>query len=153
MTQILSEHHHHAVLQQQPLCAFAGVGMNGLTLQPALRTLTCDYNCLKRQVQDFHARQSYIRGQTRGESHNVLMHRFHSSNQDIEEPGSDSLHGSVDWGEDVKCRAILLSIVVSTRPIGMGGDYVLHPVRVCVSVRYQLISGTVSPIHVKLCTQ
>ncbi len=27
--------------------------MNLLTLQPALRTLTCDYNCLKRQVQDF----------------------------------------------------------------------------------------------------
>uniref|UniRef100_A0A8B9L4F2 Kinesin-like protein n=1 Tax=Astyanax mexicanus TaxID=7994 RepID=A0A8B9L4F2_ASTMX len=31
----------------------AGVRMNLLTLQPALRTLTCDYNCLKRQVQDF----------------------------------------------------------------------------------------------------
>ncbi|XP_016117998.1 kinesin-like protein KIFC3, partial [Sinocyclocheilus grahami] len=30
-----------------------GVRMNLLTLQPALRTLTCDYNCLKRQVQDF----------------------------------------------------------------------------------------------------
>lgn len=27
--------------------------MNLLTLQPALRTLTCDYNCLKRQVQAF----------------------------------------------------------------------------------------------------
>lgn len=27
--------------------------MNLLTLQPALRTLTCDYNCLKRQVLDF----------------------------------------------------------------------------------------------------
>lgn len=27
--------------------------MNLLSLQPALRTLTCDYNCLKRQVQDF----------------------------------------------------------------------------------------------------
>ncbi|XP_056134154.1 kinesin-like protein KIFC3 isoform X2 [Lampris incognitus] len=31
----------------------AGVRINLLTLQPALRTLTCDYNCLKRQVQDF----------------------------------------------------------------------------------------------------
>ncbi|XP_077942230.1 kinesin-like protein KIFC3 isoform X2 [Gasterosteus aculeatus] len=31
----------------------AGVRMNLLTLQPALRTLTCDYNCLKRQVQEF----------------------------------------------------------------------------------------------------
>ncbi|XP_041078175.1 kinesin-like protein KIFC3 isoform X3 [Polyodon spathula] len=31
----------------------AGVRMNLLTLQPALRTLTGDYNCLKRQVQDF----------------------------------------------------------------------------------------------------
>uniref|UniRef100_A0A8C9W6I1 Kinesin-like protein n=1 Tax=Scleropages formosus TaxID=113540 RepID=A0A8C9W6I1_SCLFO len=31
----------------------AGVRMNLLTLQPALRTLTFDYNCLKRQVQDF----------------------------------------------------------------------------------------------------
>ncbi|XP_076591886.1 kinesin-like protein KIFC3 isoform X1 [Chaetodon auriga] len=31
----------------------AGVRMNLLSLQPALRTLTCDYNCLKRQVQDF----------------------------------------------------------------------------------------------------
>ncbi|XP_018613495.1 kinesin-like protein KIFC3 isoform X2 [Scleropages formosus] len=31
----------------------AGVRMNLLTLQPALRTLTCDYNCLKKQVQDF----------------------------------------------------------------------------------------------------
>ncbi|XP_016431195.1 kinesin-like protein KIFC3 isoform X2 [Sinocyclocheilus rhinocerous] len=31
----------------------AGVRMNLLTLQPALRSLTCDYNCLKRQVQDF----------------------------------------------------------------------------------------------------
>ncbi|XP_055755096.1 kinesin-like protein KIFC3 isoform X3 [Salvelinus fontinalis] len=31
----------------------AGVRVNLLTLQPALRTLTCDYNCLKRQVQDF----------------------------------------------------------------------------------------------------
>ncbi|XP_066569732.1 kinesin-like protein KIFC3 isoform X2 [Amia ocellicauda] len=31
----------------------AGVRMNLMTLQPALRTLTCDYNCLKRQVQDF----------------------------------------------------------------------------------------------------
>ncbi|KAG7333048.1 hypothetical protein KOW79_003183 [Hemibagrus wyckioides] len=31
----------------------AGVRMNLLTLQPALRTLTCDYNCLKRQVLDF----------------------------------------------------------------------------------------------------
>ncbi|XP_060779407.1 kinesin-like protein KIFC3 isoform X3 [Neoarius graeffei] len=31
----------------------AGVRMNLLTLQPALRTLTCDYNCLKRQVVDF----------------------------------------------------------------------------------------------------
>ncbi|MGH0140094.1 UNVERIFIED_CONTAM: hypothetical protein FKN15_020093 [Acipenser sinensis] len=28
----------------------AGVRMNLLTLQPALRTLTCDYNCLKRQI-------------------------------------------------------------------------------------------------------
>ena len=27
--------------------------MNLLTLQPALRTLTCDYNLLKRQVQEF----------------------------------------------------------------------------------------------------
>lgn len=27
--------------------------MNLLSLQPALRTLTGDYNCLKRQVQDF----------------------------------------------------------------------------------------------------
>ena len=27
--------------------------MNLLSLQPALRTLTCDYNLLKRQVQDF----------------------------------------------------------------------------------------------------
>lgn len=27
--------------------------MNLLSLQPALRTLTSDYNCLKRQVQDF----------------------------------------------------------------------------------------------------
>lgn len=27
--------------------------MNLLSLQPALRTLTCDYNCLKRQVQEF----------------------------------------------------------------------------------------------------
>ncbi|KAL4613647.1 kinesin-like protein KIFC3 isoform X1 [Arapaima gigas] len=33
--------------------AYAGVRMNLLTLQPALRTLTCDYNCLKKQVQDF----------------------------------------------------------------------------------------------------
>ncbi|KAL7405799.1 hypothetical protein ABVT39_007354 [Epinephelus coioides] len=31
----------------------AGVRMNLLSLQPALRTLTCDYNCLKRQVQEF----------------------------------------------------------------------------------------------------
>uniref|UniRef100_A0A3Q3VUQ9 Kinesin-like protein n=1 Tax=Mola mola TaxID=94237 RepID=A0A3Q3VUQ9_MOLML len=31
----------------------AGVRMNLLSLQPALRTLTCDYNLLKRQVQDF----------------------------------------------------------------------------------------------------
>ncbi|XP_027137011.1 kinesin-like protein KIFC3 isoform X3 [Larimichthys crocea] len=31
----------------------AGVRMNLLSLQPALRTLTGDYNCLKRQVQDF----------------------------------------------------------------------------------------------------
>ncbi|XP_059926859.1 kinesin-like protein KIFC3 isoform X4 [Gadus macrocephalus] len=31
----------------------AGVRMNLLTLQPALRTLTCDYNLLKRQVQEF----------------------------------------------------------------------------------------------------
>ncbi|XP_061592052.1 kinesin-like protein KIFC3 isoform X2 [Cololabis saira] len=31
----------------------AGVRMNLLSLQPALRTLTLDYNCLKRQVQDF----------------------------------------------------------------------------------------------------
>lgn len=31
----------------------SGVRMNLLSLQPALRTLTCDYNCLKRQVQDF----------------------------------------------------------------------------------------------------
>ncbi|KAL4630315.1 kinesin-like protein KIFC3 isoform X3 [Arapaima gigas] len=31
----------------------AGVRMNLLTLQPALRTLTCDYNGLKKQVQDF----------------------------------------------------------------------------------------------------
>uniref|UniRef100_A0A8C9YVP5 Kinesin-like protein n=1 Tax=Sander lucioperca TaxID=283035 RepID=A0A8C9YVP5_SANLU len=31
----------------------AGVRMNLLSLQPALRTLTCDYNSLKRQVQDF----------------------------------------------------------------------------------------------------
>ncbi|XP_063044056.1 kinesin-like protein KIFC3 isoform X2 [Engraulis encrasicolus] len=31
----------------------AGVRINLLTLQPALRTLTCDYNCLKRQVQEF----------------------------------------------------------------------------------------------------
>ncbi|KAM7015347.1 kinesin-like protein KIFC3 isoform 6-T6 [Tautogolabrus adspersus] len=31
----------------------AGVRMNLLSLQPALRTLTSDYNCLKRQVQDF----------------------------------------------------------------------------------------------------
>jgi len=32
---------------------FTGVRMNLLSLQPALRTLTSDYNCLKRQVQDF----------------------------------------------------------------------------------------------------
>ncbi|XP_029353340.1 kinesin-like protein KIFC3 [Echeneis naucrates] len=31
----------------------AGVRLNLLSLQPALRTLTCDYNCLKKQVQDF----------------------------------------------------------------------------------------------------
>uniref|UniRef100_A0A3P9MCH2 Kinesin-like protein n=1 Tax=Oryzias latipes TaxID=8090 RepID=A0A3P9MCH2_ORYLA len=31
----------------------AGVRLNLLSLQPALRTLTSDYNCLKRQVQDF----------------------------------------------------------------------------------------------------
>ncbi|XP_054466674.1 kinesin-like protein KIFC3 [Anoplopoma fimbria] len=31
----------------------AGVRMNLLSLQPALRTLTCDYYCLKRQVQEF----------------------------------------------------------------------------------------------------
>ncbi|XP_059204648.1 kinesin-like protein KIFC3 isoform X2 [Centropristis striata] len=31
----------------------AGVRLNLLSLQPALRTLTCDYNSLKRQVQDF----------------------------------------------------------------------------------------------------
>ncbi|XP_028299026.1 kinesin-like protein KIFC3 isoform X3 [Gouania willdenowi] len=31
----------------------AGVRMNLLTLQPALRTLTVDYNCLKKQVQDY----------------------------------------------------------------------------------------------------
>ncbi|XP_068187420.1 kinesin-like protein KIFC3 isoform X2 [Antennarius striatus] len=31
----------------------AGVRLNLLSLQPALRTLTCDYNLLKRQVQDF----------------------------------------------------------------------------------------------------
>ncbi|XP_037618788.1 kinesin-like protein KIFC3 isoform X3 [Sebastes umbrosus] len=31
----------------------AGVRMNLLSLQPALRTLTCDYNSLKRQVQEF----------------------------------------------------------------------------------------------------
>ncbi|XP_058485568.1 kinesin-like protein KIFC3 isoform X2 [Solea solea] len=31
----------------------AGVRMNLMSLQPALRTLTCDYNCLKKQVQDF----------------------------------------------------------------------------------------------------
>ncbi|XP_047218638.1 kinesin-like protein KIFC3 isoform X2 [Girardinichthys multiradiatus] len=31
----------------------AGVRMNLLSLQPALRTLTSDYNCLKKQVQDF----------------------------------------------------------------------------------------------------
>lgn len=36
------------------ICLFhSGVRMNLLTLQPALRTLTCDYNCLKRQVLDF----------------------------------------------------------------------------------------------------
>lgn len=33
------------------LCS--GVRMNLLSLQPALRTLTSDYNCLKKQVQDF----------------------------------------------------------------------------------------------------
>lgn len=32
---------------------FAGVRANLLTLQPALRTLTSDYNSLKRQVKDF----------------------------------------------------------------------------------------------------
>ncbi|CAN9506562.1 unnamed protein product [Ophioblennius macclurei] len=31
----------------------AGVRMNLLSLQPALRTLTCDYNSLKKQVQEF----------------------------------------------------------------------------------------------------
>ncbi|MEQ2167747.1 hypothetical protein GOODEAATRI_007203 [Goodea atripinnis] len=31
----------------------SGVRMNLLSLQPALRTLTSDYNCLKKQVQDF----------------------------------------------------------------------------------------------------
>ncbi|XP_043959346.1 kinesin-like protein KIFC3 isoform X2 [Gambusia affinis] len=31
----------------------AGVRLNLLSLQPALRTLTSDYNCLKKQVQDF----------------------------------------------------------------------------------------------------
>lgn len=31
----------------------AGVRLNLLSLQPALRTLTLDYNLLKRQVQDF----------------------------------------------------------------------------------------------------
>lgn len=30
-----------------------GVRLNLLSLQPALRTLTSDYNCLKKQVQDF----------------------------------------------------------------------------------------------------
>ncbi|MEQ2193781.1 hypothetical protein XENOCAPTIV_013563, partial [Xenoophorus captivus] len=32
---------------------WSGVRMNLLSLQPALRTLTSDYNCLKKQVQDF----------------------------------------------------------------------------------------------------
>lgn len=32
---------------------FAGVRANLLTLQPALRTLTSDYNSLKRQVKEF----------------------------------------------------------------------------------------------------
>lgn len=35
------------------LSYFLGVRTNLLTLQPALRTLTNDYNCLKRQVRDF----------------------------------------------------------------------------------------------------
>lgn len=35
------------------MCVVLGVRMNLLSLQPALRTLTCDYNCLKRQVQEF----------------------------------------------------------------------------------------------------
>lgn len=36
-----------------PLCVPTGVRTNLLTLQPALRTLTSDYNGLKRQVRGF----------------------------------------------------------------------------------------------------
>ncbi|NXX97954.1 KIFC3 protein, partial [Centropus bengalensis] len=46
---------HPAVLHHPPLpcLALPGVRTNLLTLQPALRTLTHDYNSLKRQVRDF----------------------------------------------------------------------------------------------------
>lgn len=41
------------VCSQTDLLVVSGVRMNLLGLQPALRTLTCDYNSLKKQVQEF----------------------------------------------------------------------------------------------------
>lgn len=41
------------VMMKKVMMMCPGVRLNLLSLQPALRTLTSDYNCLKKQVQDF----------------------------------------------------------------------------------------------------
>ncbi|XP_041125040.1 kinesin-like protein KIFC3 isoform X7 [Polyodon spathula] len=60
----------------------AGVRMNLLTLQPALRTLTCDYNCLKRQVQDFPFLLEKAIGEARQEICQVIG-EVSATNQDL----------------------------------------------------------------------
>ncbi|XP_051787461.1 kinesin-like protein KIFC3 isoform X3 [Erpetoichthys calabaricus] len=60
----------------------AGVRANLMTLQPALRTLTSDYNCLKRQVQDFPSLLERAIGDAKQEICQVIE-KVNSVNQEL----------------------------------------------------------------------
>lgn len=51
-----------------------GVRLNLLSLQPALRTLTSDYNCVKKQVQDFPFMLDKAISEAKQEVRELLLH-------------------------------------------------------------------------------
>lgn len=66
-----------------PCLVPAGVRTNLLTLQPALRTLTHDYNSLKRQVRDFPL---------------LLQETLRSARAEVSPPRTTSQHPSMRGG-------------------------------------------------------